>query len=94
MDNMNSVYGALFFGVPSQGMDTEALAAMVEGKPQQHDLALLDQEVGIRLRSRQHEDFCRALDFTDSKIIQFYETRKTSTIIQVCQNLVSSVTET
>ncbi|KAH7330053.1 hypothetical protein BKA65DRAFT_460559 [Rhexocercosporidium sp. MPI-PUGE-AT-0058] len=80
--NLISVYGALFFGVPSQGMDTEALAAMVGDKPQRYDLSLLNQEVGHRLRSRQHEDFCRALDFEDSKIIQFFETRKTSTVVE------------
>jgi hypothetical protein len=89
--NLNSVYGALFFGVPSQGMDTKELAAMVQDKPQQYDLSFLNQEVGWRLRSRQHEDFCRALDFEDSKIIQFFETRKTSTVVEVGQILVSSV---
>jgi predicted MarR family transcription regulator len=89
--NLISVYGALFFGVPSQGMDTEALAAMVGDKPQRYDLSLLNQEVGHRLRSRQHEDFCRALDFEDSKIIQFFETRKTSTVVEVGRILVSSV---
>jgi hypothetical protein len=89
--NLISVYGALFFGVPSQGMDTEALAAMVEDKPQRYDLFLLNQEVGHRLRSRQHEDFCRAFDFEDSKIIQFFETRKTSTVVEVGRILVSSV---
>lgn len=89
--NLNSVYGALFFGVPSQGMDTEALAAMVGDKPQRYDLSLLNQEVGHRLRSRQHEDFCRALNFGDSKIIQFFETRKTSTVVEVSWILASSV---
>jgi hypothetical protein len=80
---LNSVYGALFFGVPSQGMDTEALAAMVGDRPQRYDLALLDQEVGHRLRRRQHEEFCKAFDFEDAKVIQFFETRKTSTVVEV-----------
>ena len=91
--NLNSVYGALFFGVPSQGMDTGALAAMVGDKPQRYDLSLLNQEVGCRLRSRQHEDFCKALDFKDSKIIQFFETRKTSTVVEVSRILMSCVTD-
>jgi len=91
--NLNSVYGALFFGVPSQGMDTEALAAMVGDKPQRYDLSLLNQDVGHRLRSRQHEDFCGAVDFKDSKIIQFFETRKTSTVIEVGRMLVLSVAQ-
>jgi len=81
--NLNSIYGALFFGVPSQGMDTEALAAMVGDRPQRYDLSLLNQEVGHRLRSRQHEEFCKAFGFEDAKIIQFFETRKTSTVREV-----------
>ncbi|KIM99075.1 hypothetical protein OIDMADRAFT_19974 [Oidiodendron maius Zn] len=80
--NLISVYGALFFGVPNGGMDTKALAAMVGDKPQRYDLSLLDQEVGYRRRNRQHEEFCRAFDFEDSKIIQFFEMRKTSTVIE------------
>jgi hypothetical protein len=42
---LESIYGALFFGVHSQGMETGALAAMVGERPQHYDLALLNQEV-------------------------------------------------
>jgi hypothetical protein len=80
---IDSTIGALFFGVPSQGMNTRALAAMVGDKPQRYDLGLLDQEVGQRLRHEQHKDFCKAFNFKDSKIIQFFETRKTRTVEQV-----------
>src|SRR5436305_12657290 len=79
----DSIYGALFFGVPSQGMDTTALAAMVGDSPQRYDLSLLDQEVGHRLRSRQHDEFCEAFDFKDSKVIQFFETKITATVKEV-----------
>lgn len=89
--NLISVYGALFFGVPSLGMDTEALAAMVGDKPHRYDLSLLDQKVGHRLRLRQHEEFCNAFDFVDSKIIQFFETKMTSTVVEVGRILVSSI---
>src|SRR6187402_866210 len=81
--NLTSVYGALFFGVPSQGMETKALAAMVGDKPQRYDLSLLNNQVGHRLRNRQHDEFCKALDFEDSKIIQFFELKETSTVIEV-----------
>jgi len=81
--NFDSIYGALFFGVPSQGMDTAALAAMVGDRPQRYDLSLLDQEVGHRLRSKQHDEFCEAFDFKDSKVIQFFETKKTATVKEV-----------
>lgn len=92
--NLNSVYGALFFGVPSQGMATDELAAMVGNKPQRYDLSLLNQEVGYRLRQRQHEDFCKAFDFRDSKIIQFFETRMTSTVVEVGLIVARSVVDT
>jgi hypothetical protein len=85
--NFDSIYGALFFGVPSQGMDTAALAAMVGDSPQRYELSLLDQEVGHRLRSRQHDEFCGAFDFKDSKIIQFFETKKTATVKEVSLTL-------
>ena len=81
--NLHSIYGLLFFGVPSQGMESDALAAMIGDKPQRYNLSLLDEQVGHRLRSRQHEEFCRAFDFEDSKIIQFFETKKTRTVAQV-----------
>ena len=64
--NLQSTYGALFFGVPSQGMDVGAMAAMVGELPVRYTLNLLDQQLGYRLRSRQHEEFCKAFDFRDS----------------------------
>ena len=81
--NLRSTYGALFFGVPSQGMDVTALAAMVGDSPTRGILTLLDREVGFRWRSRQHEDFCKAFDYKDSEIVQFFELRKSPTLCQV-----------
>ena len=81
--NFRHTYGALFFGVPSQGMDVKALAAMVEDMPARNTLNLLDQQLGHRLRNRQHQDFCKAFDFKDSRIVQFFELRKSPTVIQV-----------
>ncbi|KAI0105430.1 hypothetical protein GGR51DRAFT_519311 [Nemania sp. FL0031] len=72
-----SIYGALFFGVPSQGMDTQHLAAIVSNNPTQFTVSLLDREVGSRLRMSRHEEFCRAFPYTDSKIMQWFESRKT-----------------
>jgi hypothetical protein len=59
----------LFFGIPNQGINIEALAAMVGDRPQRYDLALFNQEVGHRLQTRQHEEFCKAFDFEDAEII-------------------------
>lgn len=83
--NFRSTFGALFFGVPSQGMDVEAIAAMVQHLPARYTSTLLDQQLGFRLRNRQHEEFCRAFDYRDSKIVQFFELQKTPTCIEVRQ---------
>ena len=81
--NFKSTYGALFFGVPSQGMDVDALAGMVQNLPAQYTLALLDRQLGFRLRNRQHDEFCKAFDYQDSKIVQFFELEKSPTVLQV-----------
>jgi hypothetical protein len=83
--NIMATYGALFFGVPNNGMKTEALAAMVGDGPQKFDLVMLDGDLGSRLRSKKHQEFCNAFDYKDSKIVSFYETQKTPTVLQVCQ---------
>lgn len=81
--NLKSTYGALFFGVPGKGMDVGSLAAMVEDLPARFTLNLLDNSTGHQLRHRQHDEFCQAFPFRDSKVVQFYETRKSPTIQQV-----------
>ena len=81
--NFRSTYGALFFGVPSHGMNVEAMAAMVQDLPARYTLTILDQRLGFRLRNRQHEDFCKAFNFRDSKIVQFFESKLSPTVIQV-----------
>jgi hypothetical protein len=78
--NLRSTYGALFFGVPSQGMNVEALATMIEDLPSRYTMSLLDERVGFRLQQRQHRDFCDAFPFEDSKIVQFFETKKSATV--------------
>ena len=80
---VQSTYGALFFGVPGQGMNVEDMASMVLGKGAQFTLGLLDQQWGFRLRGRQHEEFCKAFPYQDSKIVQFFETEESPTVVQV-----------
>ena len=75
-------FGALFFGVPSLGMDMEAIAAMVQDLPARYISALLDQRDGFRLRQRQHDLFCKAFGYKDSKIVQFFELKKSPTVVQ------------
>src|SRR5437764_15318625 len=78
--NLYSTYGALFFGVPTKGMCIEDLAAMIGDGPQRYTLSLLEKDVGHRLQNKLHKEFCDAFDFRDSKIIQFFETKKTSSV--------------
>ena len=80
---LQSTYGALFFGVPNQGMDVEAMATMIGDRPGRYTLNLLDQQLGYRLRSRQHDEFCQAFSFRDSHIVQFFELHKTPTVREV-----------
>ena len=50
--NFLSTYGALFFGVPSQGMDVEALASMVHNMPARYTLSLLDTLSAFSIHSQ------------------------------------------
>ncbi|KAI9891703.1 MAG: hypothetical protein M1814_002453 [Vezdaea aestivalis] len=72
-------YGALFFGVPSQGMDTEALATIIKQNPQRATAALLDEQILYRLRDKQNNSFCKAFNYQDSRIITFFETSESLT---------------
>ena len=85
LSNFRCTYGALFFGVPSQGMNVDAMAAMVQGLPAQYNLNLSNEQMGFRLRKRQHQEFCEAFSFRDSRIVQFLEQRKTPTMVLVSQ---------
>ena len=81
--NLLSTYGALFFGVPNQGMNVEALASMVLKTPAQYTLNLLDKERGSSLREKLHTEFCKTFHYRDSKIVQFYESERSPTVIWV-----------
>jgi hypothetical protein len=85
MDWMNFVatYGALLFGVPSAGMEVEALASMVGDLPARTTLHALDNRIGQRLRNRQHQQFCDAFQFEDSVLARFYELLESPTVQKV-----------
>ena len=80
--NCLSTYGALFFGVPTHGMDVAAIRKMVQDLPARYISALLDQQDGFRLRQRQHQAFCEAFNYEDSRIVQFFELKKSPTVTQ------------
>jgi hypothetical protein len=82
----NSIYGALFFGVPNHGMKVNSLIPMVEKQINQsllHSISDMSQQ----LRD-QNRDFQVAFDFPDqerheSRLECFYELRTSATAIMV-----------
>jgi len=75
------IYGALFFGVPNQGMDIKSLIPMANDQPNQALLHSLGTESQVlRELGRQ---FPKAFNFGDSEIVCFYETRASPTAIEV-----------
>jgi len=83
--NLNSIYGALFFAVPSQGMETEHLFEWLQGKPQAHQADYLNHNTGHSYRWDVQKEFCNAFPYRDSKIVQFYELDK-SPILKLVSN--------
>ena len=78
---LDSIYGALFFGVPNQGMEIASLVPMVKDQPNQALLHSLGKESQI-LRN-QCREFPKAFDYQDSEIICFYETEMSPTAARV-----------
>lgn len=82
----DSVYGALFFGVPNHGMKIESLIPMVEGQPNRgllHSIDTLSQQL-----SEQSRQFKRCFVLSEaerhkSRIFCFYETKKSPTACKV-----------
>ena len=83
LDILGSIYGALFFGVPNQGMEIESLIPMVKNQFNQVLLHSLSNE--SQLLRNQSRDFLKAFDFPESKIVCFYETVASPTAIKVGQ---------
>jgi len=79
---IDSIYGALFFGVPNNGLDISSLIPMVEGQPNQGFLHSLSKESQI-LRNQSRE-FPKAFDYQgSSEILCFYETEMSPTAARV-----------
>ena len=84
-DLLGLIYGALFFGVPSQGMDISHLLPMVESQLNEDLIRSLDTEsVFLRKQSR---EFPKAFNCYDSEVVCFYETLKSPTAVKVCKSL-------
>lgn len=78
---LRSIYGAIFFGVPNQGLNISSLRAMVEDQSNRYFLESLGLESD--LLKKQQRKFPEAFGFKDSEIYCFYETLESNTAIQV-----------
>lgn len=80
-DNLRCIVGALFFGVPSKGMDTNSLIPMAGDQPNR---PLLDSiSTGSSLLQKQSQKFEERFPFRDSSIISFHELRLSPTAVHV-----------
>jgi hypothetical protein len=80
-DNLKATYGALFFGVPNQGMDISSLIPMVGDQPNRYLLESLGPESDVL--QEQRATFPKVFDFRDSEIVSFFETKLSPTALQV-----------
>ena len=81
MATFKAVFGMLFFGCPSQGMDIGSLIPICNG---QANLPFLFSLAHSSERLRQQcRDFPKRFSFPDSRIILFYETKLSPTALKV-----------
>ncbi|KFY62216.1 hypothetical protein V497_02506 [Pseudogymnoascus sp. VKM F-4516 (FW-969)] len=78
-DLLESIYGGLFFGVPSLGMEIASLIPMVKCQPNQALLHTLGKE--SQLLRNQSRDFPKAFASKESEIFCYYETEMSRTAI-------------
>lgn len=77
------IYGALFFGVPNEGLNVEPFIPLVRDGPNRFLVESLRHE-NSRLLKEQHGEFVKAFGFEgSSEIYCFYETKKSRTLIKV-----------
>jgi protein SERAC1 len=80
---LRGIYGAVFFGVPHNGMDISSLIPMVEDQPNRFLLESIGH-ISSQLLSSQHHEFHTALGIkSDLEIFSFYETLQSPTAQQV-----------
>lgn len=79
---LDSITGALFFGVPNDGMDIESLIPIVNKQPNRFLLESLDRMNSQVLRV-QRRSFFRVLERSDFALFCFYETISSPTAAKV-----------
>ena len=79
--NFKATYGAMFFGVPSRGMNIESLRPMVSRQPNESFLINLGRDSELLLTK--NKIFCESFNFEASVVYSFYETVYSPTAIPV-----------
>ena len=76
------IFGAIFFGVPNNGMDIESLIPIVNDQPNRFLLESLNT-INSQVLRLQERSFARFLDQTALEMFCFYETRLSPTAAKV-----------
>ncbi|KAK3371759.1 hypothetical protein B0T24DRAFT_579192, partial [Lasiosphaeria ovina] len=83
LDQARRIVGALFFGVPNDGMDIASLIPMVNDQPNRallESLSAINSQI-LRLQGR---SFAKFLDQTALNLFCFYETKLSPTAVRDC----------
>jgi hypothetical protein len=78
---LDSVHGAIFFGVPNQGMETAALESAARDQPNRPLLVSLQRDSDFL--TKQSRDFDAVIKDHDLDMIYFYESRLTEQLVEV-----------
>src|SRR5436305_5712917 len=77
---LNAIYGMVFFGVPSQGMDIESLVPIVDDQPNEFMLHALGRE-SPALRAQRRE-FSEVIKDRELELFCFYESSPSPTAVR------------
>lgn len=82
----SATLGAVFFGVPTRGMEMEDALALVGDLPVGVNLRFLDRRGAFGFRKEAHQEFLDACKLPGSgirRIVQFFEEHKSKTLVRV-----------
>ena len=79
---LKSVFGALFFRVPNQGMAIRSSMAMSKGQENQSLMAFFGRNTSDDSLNPLIDGFCRIFNYPDSRVVSFYETYMSLTSVK------------
>lgn len=74
-------YDLLLFGIPDRGLHIQALASMVNGRP--NSILVNDLDTTSKCLHHLHQEFCDHFKFEDSPIVSIYETRLVRIVVVI-----------